>query len=67
MFKLFNILAYILLVIPRMSHGRPGEPVSLARGDIGNENISLDPFPGKSQIGKGIGHPITVYEGPEVE
>jgi len=46
---------------------RPTEPVALALGDTGNEKISLSPFPGKAQIGKGKGYPITGYEGPDVE
>jgi len=51
MFKFFNILAYIMLVILR-----PTEPIALALGDIGNEKMSLNPLRGKAQIGKGKGN-----------
>ena len=60
--KFFSILLCTVVVILR-----PTEPVALAVGDTGNEKISLNPFPGKAQTGKGKGHPMTGYEGPEVE
>ena len=45
-----QLLAYIVLVILWMSCTGPTQPVAVALGDIGNEKMYLNPFPGKAQI-----------------
>ena len=61
-FKFFILLAHIILVVLRRT-----EPVALALGGTGYEKIPLNTFPGKAQIDKGKGRPVTGYEGPDVE